>query len=143
MTVEYVNGDMFVEPAIAHGCNIHGVMGAGVATIVRARFPDAYRVYVKACAAGAFGLGDVQRWTDGTATVFNLGTQVRPGRDARLDAIELAVTRLVVICELEGIPVVGVPRLGCGIGGLDWEDVRDAIERAAAGSAVVVRVYTL
>ena len=47
MSLEIKFGDMFAEPEgfIMHGCNAQGVMGSGVANIVRQRYHEAYRVY--------------------------------------------------------------------------------------------------
>ena len=33
------------EGIIVHGCNCHGVMGAGIACQIKNRFPEAYKVY--------------------------------------------------------------------------------------------------
>ena len=45
-TIKY--GDMFAEVDkgfIVHGCNAQGVMGSGVAKIIRDMYPKAYQVY--------------------------------------------------------------------------------------------------
>jgi O-acetyl-ADP-ribose deacetylase (regulator of RNase III) len=47
--------------------------------------------------------------------------------DAGLDALIADVRRL-------GIKSIAVPPLGCGLGGLDWADVRPCIERTTATS---------
>lgn len=44
---ETIKGDLLCNTrgVIVHGCNAQGVMGSGVAAGIRARFPEAYRVY--------------------------------------------------------------------------------------------------
>jgi O-acetyl-ADP-ribose deacetylase (regulator of RNase III) len=36
-----------------------------------------------------------------------------------------------------GVKRIGMPRIGCGIGGLRWEDVRPLVERAARDVDIV------
>lgn len=47
MTFKIKQGDMFADPKgyIMHGCNAQGVMGSGVANIIRQRYHEAYKVY--------------------------------------------------------------------------------------------------
>lgn len=43
-----------------------------------------------------------------------------------------------------GIPALGLPLIGCGIGGLDWKDVSEIMERVSQGfPAVELTVVTL
>jgi O-acetyl-ADP-ribose deacetylase (regulator of RNase III) len=55
----YKDGDLLKsgEPVIAHGCNTHGVMGAGIAKQVAFMYPDAYQQYRKACHNRSFRVG--------------------------------------------------------------------------------------
>jgi O-acetyl-ADP-ribose deacetylase (regulator of RNase III) len=55
--IKTIKGDLLANTrgVIVHGCNAQGVMGSGVAAGVRARFPEAYKVYRKAyLATGQF-----------------------------------------------------------------------------------------
>lgn len=136
--IEFITGDLFADTtadAIAHGCNCRGVMGAGVAAQIRRLYPDAYEAYRSACEAGSFSLGSAQR----VGRVWNLATQFDPGPFARLDAIDSAVRAMVAE---QGTGVVAMPRIGAGIGGLAWSDVRRIVTRACERSRdVLVRVY--
>lgn len=51
MPVTEVVGDLFdIDlPAIGHGCNSRGSMGAGIAVQFRRRYPDMYREYKRRC----------------------------------------------------------------------------------------------
>jgi O-acetyl-ADP-ribose deacetylase (regulator of RNase III) len=40
-----------------------------------------------------------------------------------------------------GISSIGLPRIGCGIGGLIWEDVRNVLRTLAESSPVDIVVY--
>lgn len=138
-------GDLFDQPdvgAIAHGANRHGVMG-GLAAVVDRRFPAAAAEYRAACRSGAFALGDALWTRDADQWVVHLGTQVDPGPDARLDAVERAVDTLLTTAPDHGVDRVAVPRIGAGIGGLRWDDVRAVLTAVAAVHPVELVVVSL
>lgn len=145
--IEEVTGDLLASglPALAHGCNCRGVMGAGIAVQFAARWPAMEREYARQCEEGKFRPGDVMTWhaspRNGT-WVFNLATQDNPGPCASLEAIAASVTKMLGIARLLHVYRVGLPRIGCGIGGLKWGDVKDVLERCATGQ-VRLAVFTL
>jgi len=143
VAVRHVEGDLFGLrlPALAHGCNCAGSMAGGIARAFRALDEQMYQEYRRLCRQREFRLGGFLRWTldDGTV-VYNLATQQRPGPDARLDAIGTSVQAMLRDAEQQGIPEVGVPHLGAGIGGLDWPDVREVLEQSGAASPVLLTV---
>lgn len=141
-----VTGDMFNGggDAIAHGCNMQGVMGAGVARVVRDMYPRMYDTYRRKCQRKVFKLGDVWYW-DAEPAVFNLMTQDQPGPDARLSAVTTSVRKMLFRAGVEGIKSIDMPRIGCGIGGLEWVDVRETLVRVLEDTRtdVELRVFTL
>ena len=143
--IEIVKGDLFESgsPALAHGCNCKGAMGKGIAVEFKRRWPEMYEEYRALCQAGRFQLGDVFAWSDGTITIFNLATQgsFRGKVRAEIDAIERAVGRMLTIAKERNIDVIALPKIGAGLGGLEWSDVRDGLERAAKSSTVKLRVF--
>lgn len=144
MTLRVQKGDLFDAdlPAIGHGCNIQGVMGAGIAKEFRRRWPAMYDEYRRRCRDGRFQLGDVFVW-EGTPIVFNLATQPRPGPSATLEAIASSVSRMMRMADESDIPAVGVPRIGAGLGGLVWEDVLDTLRRVSQSTKAELIVFEL
>lgn len=122
-SIEYKVGDLLQadEAVIAHGCNTHGVMGAGVAKLIRQQHPDAYHLYRQACLAGSFLLGSAQPVLSNDKIVFNLATQKAPGPDATPWGVFLSFANMGE--DLIGLDLytVAVPRIGAGIGGLHWD----------------------
>ena len=133
-----VEGDLLAMglPAIGHGCNTSGSMAGGIARQVRATWPDMYAAYARRCHRGGFELGDIFAWEADGVIVYNLATQVRPGPDARLDAILDSVARALDDVNARGLPQLGIPRIGAGIGGLDWVDVQATLKDLANGHQV-------
>ena len=143
--IEEVTGDLFASdlPALAHGCNCRGVMGAGIARQFAKRWPAMYDEYRKWCRTGQLIPGRIMTWqAPSGVTVFNLATQLDPGPTATLEAIGQSVTRMVRVAGASGIPAVGLPRIGCGIGGLDWDEVKRVLTWCQLPSVRLV-VYTL
>ncbi len=137
-TITYKTGDLFQarEVAIAHGCNTQGVMGAGVARRVRDLYPTVYERYAASCYDGQFRVGTAQAvWADpdrdaADRLIYNLGTQHFPGADASIWAVFLSFANMAEDAHTRHINTVAIPRIGCGIGGLDWNEVAPAIEQA-------------
>lgn len=145
--IEYQTGDLFEAgiPVLAHGVNLEGVMGSGIAVEFRKRWPKMYAEYQERCWTGALKLGRFHEWTapDKSVTVFNLATQVRRGKHAGLPSLRDAVEWMLFRAEDLGIEAVAIPRIGAGIGGLDWPDVDAVLRRLAARSPVRLVVVTL
>ena len=124
--------------AIGHGCNCDGVMG-GLAAHVESRWPALAADYRTACRAGTFTLGGVLPWLDEESGVwiYNLATQQHPGADARLDSIDASVRAALAHAREHAVGALYLPRIGAGIGGLKWEDVRATLETVSADNADV------
>lgn len=137
MSVIHKQGDIFTtsQPAIGHGVNTHGVMGAGIAKTVRKLHPDVYEIYKDRCRKGMLKVGDVlpvfsisepNRW------IFNIASQDAPGPTADYKWVELGIGKSLIFASKMGISGIALPRIGAGIGGLDWELVEPLITTAAA-----------
>ena len=129
MTIEYREGDLFKQTdldALAHGCNMQGVMGAGIAKTFRQKYPDMYEQYRLRC---KLNLPDrnsemVFPWkTLSGLYIFNLFTQVEPGPNASIHLVDNAFREMFRQASCLGITSIGMPMIGCGIGGLRWDDV--------------------
>jgi O-acetyl-ADP-ribose deacetylase (regulator of RNase III) len=104
MPFSEVTGDLFETdvPAIGHGCNTKGAMGARIAVEFKRRYPDMYKEYKRRCASGEFSLGDVFIWAAADRVVYNLATQPRPGPSASVDAILQSVTKALADAHHRG-----------------------------------------
>lgn len=146
--IEYIEGDLFASDSrgLAHGCNTRGVMGAGIALEFAHRYPGMYAFYQRQCQRGGFTLGRVLPWfTHNNKTIFNLATQDLPGPHADLNALRTSVTTMLKLAEGEHFEIdrIALPRIGCGIGGLDWNDVEAVLNELSDASSVKLEVHTL
>lgn len=149
--IEHRTGDLFAPmddvDAKAHGVNCRGVMGAGVARVFRFKHPLMHVAYQQLCRAEREQLlGRVMSWPTEPfydyRWLYNLFTQDLPGPDARLDAVRSSVTKMLTHAERNHVRTIALPRIGCGIGGLVWEDVAAVLEEVAASSPVRLIVIT-
>lgn len=143
MPVQLVKGDLFAAkdlPALGHGCNCAGAMGKGIALEFKKRYPDMYKAYRELCLAGEFNLGDVFVW-EAEQIIFNLATQKRPGSQADIQAIETALQKMVTICDEKGIEKVGLPKMGAGLGQLEWETVEKVIKSVVENTMMTIMIF--
>lgn len=139
--IEYRTGDLFTQPdveALAHGVNCKGVMGAGIAPLFKNKFPGLYDQYRHWCDTGLLEPGGVFPWLTDTKIVFNLASQDKPGADASLLWLNRSLMKMREMCVTMGVRSVAAPRIGAGIGGLDWEtEVKSLYEIMFQGDSKV------
>jgi O-acetyl-ADP-ribose deacetylase (regulator of RNase III) len=144
MPISYHNADLFASraDAIVDPVNCVGVAGVGIAKAVRERFPTAHAVYAAACAAKRVAVGAVltAREPKGPLVIF-VPTKVRPAERSTIDIVEQGLIALRAVILAQHIPSVAMPALGCGAGGLDWEEVRPRIEAILGSLPVPIEVY--
>jgi len=128
-------GDIFTTelPAIGHGVNVYGIMGSGIAVIVRNHFPDIFEPYSEACKGKTLLPGGMLPvLTKEGPWVFNLASQDRPGPNAHIEWLEESTEASFVFAEENKLEGFALPRIGAGIGGLVWADALAALEKVAA-----------
>lgn len=144
--IEFIKGDLFAYPglsAIGHGCNAAGAMGAGIAVEFKRRWPDMYLAYRKLCFDGSYKPGDVFLWQAQDVVIFNLCTQASWRTHATLEAIERSVLATLVMANERKLMRVGLPRIGAGLGGLDWNEVKSLLTRLSESSQVTLVVFEM
>lgn len=127
---------------IAHGCNCQGVMGSGVALAVRDRLSPMYNAYMDRYHSVGLVLGDFSNTFDGVQWGFNLNTQYTFGNDGNrhvdYGAIRNSAKLLVRQVEKDihrthydsiGDLTIGIPKIGAGLGGGDWDTIIGLISK--------------
>ena len=119
-------------------------MAAGIAVEFKKLYPEMYEAYRARCKAEPrqFNPGDSFLWkAQGQPSVFNLGTQERPGGHATYQAVETAMGNMRQQAEAEHIGSIAMPRIGAGYGRLSWAKVRIVIERVLGDWHGALYVY--
>lgn len=140
MPVRFTRGDLFASGAdiLVNPVNCVGVQGAGLARQFRERFPALDAEYRQACADGILMLGTPVLSSDGRVLWFPTKHHWRD-RSQESD-IDRGLQAFVAQWG-EDPRSWAFPALGCGLGGLDWADVRPLIERRLAEVVWDVVIY--
>jgi O-acetyl-ADP-ribose deacetylase (regulator of RNase III) len=144
--IEFASGDILhadVE-ALVNTVNCVGIMGRGIALQFRKAFPRNYDAYKALCDKGQVQLGkmfvyDLNR-LENPRFIINFPTKLHWKGKSQLADIERGLRTLVEEIKKREIRSVAIPPLGCGLGGLNWADVRPMIEKAFAGLSEVKAV---
>lgn len=144
MNIKYINGDVFTADCehILHGCNAQGVMGSGVAKIVKEQYTDAYNFYIEYHAQYGLKLGDTQFVPANGKVIINAITQEFYGKDGKLyvdyDAVAAAMKTVNRVLKLSGYTQVAMPKIGSGLGGGNWDVIAYIIEQELADVEPIV-----
>lgn len=155
MTLSFKNESIINAPerVIAHGCNLKGSMGAGVALAIAERWPKVEQAYKYACVSGGLFLGFVNWAERGDGLyVANVMIQSTTGRDPKVryasyDAIDKGL-RSTLLEALERRYVakgdaIATTALGTGLGNASWIIVRSIMRQASDDIGVDLNVYEL
>ena len=133
--IEYSNGNLLDAQvdALVNTVNCVGIMGKGVALQFKQRFPDNFRYYEKACRKEVVRTGTMLVFETGHVTppryIINFPTKVHWRGKSRMEYVDTGLQDLRAVVLRLAIHSLAVPPLGCGSGGLRWQDVRASIER--------------
>lgn len=137
---------------IAHGVNCKGVFGAGLALQIRKKYPSVYYEYVRKHQETGWQLGEVQivdvEESDTPLKIANLATQKGYGYTdhqkvfADYSAIQDAFITLCDYCKRNNL-VINIPKIGAGLAGGDWKEIKQRIELAQSIHPVGIILYQL
>jgi O-acetyl-ADP-ribose deacetylase (regulator of RNase III) len=120
--------------ALVNPVNTAGAMGRGLALQFKHAYPAVYADYARACREGAVAIGRVYvvDRPEPPRFIIHFPTKQHWRGTAKLAYIEAGLVDLVATVHELAIRSIGIPPLGCGLGGLAWSDVRPRIVDAFA-----------
>ncbi len=170
MKYQEISGDLIVASingefdVIAHGCNCFCLQDAGIARQMSRTFPtkktELENDYYKGC-IDKLGCIDSVRvlrlhnshhfisadtytvtkhmvdWNFPALSVVNAYTQYEPGSNTDYDALALCMTKINHTFKGKHI---GLPRIGCGIGGASWHKVSNIIRHKLQDCNVTIMI---
>lgn len=140
MTIKEGTGNLLradVE-ALVNTVNTVGVMGKGIALQFKKAYPANFKAYESAVRQDEIELGRVFVYRTGKLEenpkyIINFPTKKHWRSKSKLPDIAEGLKDLVREVDRLGIKSIAVPPLGCGLGGLNWADVRPLIVDAFNG----------
>lgn len=146
--ISFAKGNLLTADveALVNTVNTEGAMGKGIALQFVRAFPEILPPYEAACRSGELRPGKVQviprPGLVNPRFIINFPTKRHWRGKSRLADIEAGLIDLVQQVKHLGIRSIAVPPLGCGLGGLEWSQVRPRIEAAfAALPEVALHLY--
>jgi O-acetyl-ADP-ribose deacetylase (regulator of RNase III)/uncharacterized protein YwgA len=137
-------GDLFTSQAqvLVNTVNCVGVMGKGVAQEFKKRYPAMFKDYASRCKEGRVRIGEPYLYRDAAgARILNFPTKRHWRSPSRIADIEAGLDYLAAHLGKWDVRSIALPPLGCGNGGLDWEEVGPLIYRKLAHLPLDVAVY--
>lgn len=140
---------------IAHGCNCLCVMGAGLAPQVAKAFGCDNFYLEKVVSMEKLGDIDYETFVLGENAIWNLEnadnkkgepelvvvnayTQYSPGPNLDYEALTICLRK--INNTFKGLHI-GLPQIGCGIAGGDWERVKSIIQKELVDMNVTIVIY--
>ncbi len=129
--VTYTEGNIFESSAqvITNPINCVGVMGKGLALQFKQKYPQMFADYKARCAKREVKLGEPYLWDDEYVQILNFPTKDQWQQKSKLSYIEDGLKFIAENYTLLGIHSLALPPLGCGLGGLSWDEVQPLIEK--------------
>lgn len=120
--------------ALVNTVNCVGYMGKGIALQFKKAFPENFKAYQRACRTDEVQPGAMCVFPTGSMLnpkyIINFPTKRHWRGKSRIEDIQSGLRGLVATIRDLGITSVAVPPLGCGLGGLEWDEVRSLIENS-------------
>lgn len=131
--ITFKTGNIFEEniEAIVNTVNCVGIMGRGIALQFKKKYPANFKVYAEAAKHNKVIPGKMFVFENNKDCypkyIINFPTK-RHWRDkSRISDIQSGLQSLAETIQKEKIQSIAIPPLGCGLGGLNWNEVRQLI----------------
>lgn len=143
MPIIYRRTSLFESPAqtLVNTVNCVGVMGKGLAKEFKQRDPAMFRAYKVLCDSQLIAPGLLWLWRGAGQWTLNFPTKVHWRNPSKLEWIDAGLAKFVARYEEEGIKEISFPRLGCGNGDLDWNQVRPLMESYLSKVRIPVYIH--
>lgn len=149
----YIKGGNILQEnteAIVNPVNCVGIMGKGLALEFKKRYPKNFIAYKEAAKDRQIRLGRVfvcDNWVfDGEEGknpryIINFPTKYHWSDKSSLNHISDGIWDLMHVVHQYRINSISIPALGCGLGGLDWQDVKDIFDNQLDVLDADVRIF--
>lgn len=139
------NGDIFTSSCdfLINPVNVVGIMGKGLALEFKKRFPRNFQVYQKCCKDGSFVVGKLLVVPENKKAIINFPTKVHWKDNSELNYIVLGLEKLKIAIPKYDIASIAFPKIGCGLGNLDWNDVFPLIKNFSnsINQDILIEIY--
>lgn len=125
--------------AVVNTVNCVGVMGKGIALEYKLRYPEMFLDYQSKCKNKEIRTGQVDYWNNGVI-IINFPTKYHFQYPSKLEWIEEGLDNFVKTYKKYNIRSVAFPKLGVNNGELDWDVVKDVMEKYLSNLDIEVMI---
>ncbi|XP_069489629.1 ADP-ribose glycohydrolase OARD1 [Ambystoma mexicanum] len=136
-----VKGDLFSCPAtdsLAHCISEDVRMGAGIAVLFKRKFGG-----IKELKNQNKKTGEVAFLKDGDRYIYYLITKKKASDKPTYESLHKSLEAMRSHCLANGVKCLSMPRIGCGLDRLQWEQVAEILEKVFAVTDITITVYSL
>ena len=114
-------------------------MGAGLAKQFKEKYPDNFQWVNKRIKKSSISPGKIVFYDISFDRVIaNFTTKDHWRNPSKMEWISSGLKELVYVA---GNTTIAIPKIGCGLGGLNWQTVKTEIERILGDCEQLVEVY--
>lgn len=162
--ITFIKGNILESPceALVNTVNCKAVMGRGLALQFKDKYPHMFADYRGACRKNEVKVGSMHVWRNpevykwlraregvavfasppGPLYVINFPTKDHWKNPSQIEWITSGLADLVHVVNEKEIKSIAIPPLGCGLGGLNWYQVKKEIEKFSSQlEKVKIEVY--
>ncbi len=143
--IKQIKGDLVKQSdqfeVIVHGCNCFCTMKSGIAPQIKSKWPEAYETDCKTTKGDKNKLGTIS-YTSTIPIIVNAYTQYNYGIEKRqcdYDAMRLCMKEIKK--HFSG-KKIGMPKIGAGLAGGNWEIILDIIKEELSNENVTIIEWT-
>lgn len=122
--------------------NCVGLMGAGLAKMFSDKYPAMNRDYRQRCNNGEVVIGMPYVYQTADKTVLNFPTKNDWRKASKIEYISDGLDYFVSNYKDMGITSIAFPALGAGLGGLDWETVKQVMLEKLSNLDIEIEIYS-
>lgn len=129
--IHYVHGNIFESDAriLVNPVNTVGVMGKGLALQFKKRYPEMFKYYRALCYGNNFIVGKPVIVAEYDHDIMLFPTKENWRDPSNILYIEYGLLFVKNFLKSEHAQSIAFPKLGCGCGGLRWDDVKSLMEK--------------
>jgi len=144
--LSFVTGDILESTAqcIVNPVNTVGVMGSGLALKFKKRYPSMFDAYKIQCKNGSLNTGRLMfyKMSDADRIICLFPTKQHWQNPSTLEYIDRGLDAFIQHYAEWDITSVAFPKLGCGLGGLNWDyHVGPLLTRKLSDLPIDVQIY--
>ena len=141
--IKFIEGNIFESPAqtLVNTVNTVGAMGKGIAKSYKRLFPEMFKEYQELCENGKIDIGVLWVYRTSHKWVLNFPTKEHWRQASKIEYIEKGLKEFLKCYESMRISSIAFPRIGCGNGELDWNDVKPLMESYLKNLPIDIYIY--